>query len=426
MGRILLNETSESTSSKWSIKWLVIFLLWPFLSFLRAIGQYWQPWAKNLVWLFTIFFGYNIVSQGSYTDIQGYISQFKEFTRSDSTFVSFLNTLYSKESGYTDIIQQIVTYLTSRFTTDPRILTALFGAIFGFFYSRNIWYLIEIFGKPLTLISGFLLIIFSLIMGMWEMNVYRFGTATHVFLFGALPYLFERKKKYLIVSAVSILFHFSFILPVAFMLIYIFLGNRSTLFYLFYVISFFIAALDLETLRQYLWFLPEVFQTKVTIYTNEGFANRRAEGFIESSWHLRFAATSIKYSVLVLSSWFFINWKSFKKADKYLLSIYSVSLFFLAVFNVLGVIPGIDKFPRLGYLLFFAFLFSYVQSTEIVKSLKGTLILVSPLLLFYCLFNIRMWLGFVSFSTLLSNPFFAWVFENETSIIDEIKSLLTF
>lgn len=412
-------------SIKPSRGWLILFLLWPFLSFLRAIRYYWKPWAKNAVWLFTVFFGYNIIIHGSYTDIQGYVAQFKEFTRLDMPIASFLNSLYSRESGYTDIVQQIISYIVSKVTSDSRILTAIFGLIFGFFYSRNVWYLIGLSRKPLDNISGSVIIVFALIMGMWEMNVYRFSTASHVFLFGVIPFLFERKTKYLFISPLSILFHFSFILPVTLLFIYIFLGNRIVLYYILYILSFLISAIDLETLRQYLSFLPEIFQGKVLIYTNEDFASSRTEGFINSSWHVRFAAFSIKYSVLLISSWVFFNFRKLRNVCGYLLSTYSLSLLFLAVFNVLGVIPGIDRFPRLCYLLFFAFLFGFIQSTTIVKSLKYVLILVSPFLIFYCLYNIRLWLGFVSFSTIISNPFFAWVFENKTSIIELIKSLLT-
>ena len=81
---------------------ILLFLIWPLFALILSIKNYRQVWAKNIVWMFTIFFGYNIISQGSYTDIQGYINQFKEIVTENLSFQAFWVSLYASGSGIAD------------------------------------------------------------------------------------------------------------------------------------------------------------------------------------------------------------------------------------------------------------------------------------------------------------------------------------
>ncbi len=144
-------------------------------------------------------------------------------------------SFYSDSSGYVDILQPMVTYLVSRFTDNPTILFTIFGLIFGYFYSRNIWYVLGKIHGGITLVLFVFVLTFALINPIWNINGFRMWTAAQIFLYGTLPYLLEGKSKGLIWAAVSVFVHFSFLLPLTVLVLFFFSKNKipslSGLFY---------------------------------------------------------------------------------------------------------------------------------------------------------------------------------------------------
>ncbi len=122
----------------------LVFLIWPFLALIESIKNYRESWAKNGIWLFVIFFGFTFVPRIG-NDSMGYIRQFHELHNANVSLYQILGRLYTEGSRSLDIIQILISFLVSRFTDDYRILFAIFGAIFGYFYSRNIFPLINNF-----------------------------------------------------------------------------------------------------------------------------------------------------------------------------------------------------------------------------------------------------------------------------------------
>src|SRR5690606_37606352 len=122
--------------------------------------------------------------------------------------------VYFLDSGDIDITKYIVTFLVSRMTYSQPILTGIFAFIFGYFYSKNVFYLFQKCKGPITGWTWILIIIFMLIVPFLLINGFRFWTATHVYVFGLLPYLLEGKKRCLWFCGLSVVFHFAYLLPV--------------------------------------------------------------------------------------------------------------------------------------------------------------------------------------------------------------------
>ena len=123
-----------------SSAWLVFFLIWPFGALIRALRHFRAPQTKTIIWLFCIFFGFVFVIPENVpgaADSARYARQLIEAHNQPLSWSYFLSMLYA-EGGFVDIYQPFVTWLVAIFTDNPRILMAIFGAVFGFFYAQNL------------------------------------------------------------------------------------------------------------------------------------------------------------------------------------------------------------------------------------------------------------------------------------------------
>src|SRR5699024_1023376 len=118
--------------------------------------------------------------------------------------------------------------------------------IYGFFFSRNIWYVMERLEGKIRPATILLFSCFCLVMPFWFINGFRMWTAAHIFIYGLLPYLFEGRKSGLVIAVLSILVHYAFIVPVGVLFAYLLLGNRLIIYFLFFVTTFFVSEINIE------------------------------------------------------------------------------------------------------------------------------------------------------------------------------------
>ena len=107
---------------------------------------------------------------------------------------------------------------------------------------------------------------FVLINPFWNINGFRYNTADQIFIYGILLYFVEGKKAGIWFIIGTFTLHFSFMIAIAIFAIYLILGNRITLYFYFFLVSLFIEGLRLDTVRDNLIFLPEIFQDRTSSY----------------------------------------------------------------------------------------------------------------------------------------------------------------
>ena len=408
----------KSTNQKQNLYSLIIFLIWPFVSFILAFRHYDKTWAKNIVWLFVIFYGYSFVIIHAEADGIDYKLNFISNVNNQRSFSEFATILYNEETQKLDLLEPLISYWLSFFTTDYRMLFAMFGLIFGYFYSRNIWYLLERVSGSITKHSIVFILCFALLNSFWNINGFRFNTALHICLFGLLPFLYEGKKKYLWWVLVAPFVHFSFMVPVVLLIVFILLGNKMNLFFWLMVVSFFLSELNLEWLHGKVTFLPVLFQDKAGSYIEMGFRESVAD---TRNWYTIIYSYVLKYCTLVLAIF------AYYKEQKYILDrinlrrLFSFSLFMLAAANVISTIPSVGRFLILAYLCMFAFFFLLHQSKDQSSSMKRIMPFATPFILFYCIIVIRTGFDFLSFTTVFGNPFTAPFAEGDKALIEFIK-----
>src|SRR5699024_6267446 len=121
----------------------ILFLIWPLLSLISAFRNHRSSWAKNLLWAFVAFYGLSFAigggNQGS--DIVRYVAEVKRLHARQMTVEDMW--VYYQQRGEIDILRTLIAVVVSRVTDSQTVLTLVYGIIFGFFFSRNIWYVME-------------------------------------------------------------------------------------------------------------------------------------------------------------------------------------------------------------------------------------------------------------------------------------------
>ncbi len=383
----------------------VLFLIHPLTSVVTAFSNYKSSNAKNIFWLFIAFYGFTMVISDEEMDANRYREQFIELTKTEVTTSNFVSMLYQEESNYVDVAQPLLGFIVSRFTNDPRILFAAFGLVFGFFYSRNIWFLLERSGKRIKGSSIIYLLVFSVVIGFWSINGFRMWTAAQIFFFGSMKYLFENNKNGILIAASSILFHFSFMFPVSILLVFTAIPRNAAFLYWFFIISSFLSEINIELISNALThFLPGVFHQHIQGYTSLEYVESISTEIQTRNWRFLLYSKSIKWVAILFLSVIYFNGRKFILENKPFQSLFCYAILLMAATNLMNNIPSMGRFYLVAYLFVFALIFLYLQQAPSFK-LKGLALTVAfPFLVFYCVGMINGSFATIGLLTLFGNP----------------------
>jgi len=130
-------------------------LVWPFGMMISAFRQWEKPWSKNVFWIFCVFFGYTFIvakNDQSYKDSARIAQLLVYYANADMSLGELFRSFYSESSNMVDIVQPLIIFLVSRFTNSSRVLFTILAVIFGYFYSRNIWYVLGQIKSNITIV----------------------------------------------------------------------------------------------------------------------------------------------------------------------------------------------------------------------------------------------------------------------------------
>jgi hypothetical protein len=426
ISRITGNSIWNEENRKLELYYYLSFLIWPFGVMLAAVKYWKKSFSRNIFWLFCIFFGMAfIIAEGEMSaDSEYYASLLTQYAYSNLSLSELLKSFYSESSNYVDVVQPIITYLISRVTANPIVLFTIFGVIFGYFYSRNIWYLLGRLEGNITSILFIFILTFALLNPIWNINGFRMWTAAQVFLFGALPYFFEGKSKSLIWSASAILIHFSFLYPFAVLILFFFLKNRMNPYFAFFIITSFIKELDLEVLRNSLTFLPGFLQARVTGYTNLEYAEFRFDRMELHNWYIVYSKLSLRYLVYAIAVFIFFFFRKQIIQRKDLLSLFCFSILLYGFANIFSLVPSGERVLTVATTFMVAFVIILFNAFPKSKSLSLMQTVLVPFVVFFCIVKIREGMDFYGLVTLIGNPVFVVFNTDSIPLIEQIKGLL--
>ena len=132
---------------------LFLFILWPFIAFLKSLGNLKSPNNGIVFVLFFALFGYSISFQLTTADSYRIGALFCNYQTSD---LKSIISLY-RDGAITDIYRFAIYTLVKPFSNNPKSLFAVFGAIFGIFCYMSLKILVkERIGKNNTYFFIFL------------------------------------------------------------------------------------------------------------------------------------------------------------------------------------------------------------------------------------------------------------------------------
>jgi hypothetical protein len=337
--------------------YLLLFLLWPFLAFITALINYSQKESRKVVYLFLIYFGLTyVINAKVYFDAAGYAMQLKaDAALPFSDFFKIVGGLYTTDTSV-DIVGPLISFIVSRFTSDHRILFAVYAAVFGFFYLKNIDLLYNRYKENPGLNVLIHLAFFIVILPITAINGFRMWTAAWIFFFGAYHVILHRDARYLLIALGSSLVHWSFLSANIILIIYFFAGNRNFIYFPIAIASFVLPQFMAPVFQLISLRLGGALQGRFETYSSEDYIIVRQENFEQASWFLRIGNDLVFYYLLLAIIVIQLKSRSLmnEKAER---NLFSFLLLFLSFVNF-G--KGIPSFGGRFQIIFFLFATLYV------------------------------------------------------------------
>ncbi len=402
----------------------LLFIISPIVGLINSIRFYKTGSYKNIIWLFVVFYSYTITlpSKDADIDISRRIESFNnEAAHTDYKFSEFVRSYKQDDNWNADFFEPILVYIVSRFFSDVKIMFIVYGLLFGFFYSRNIACILDKLDSSLAKKITLLLFILALINPFWNINGFRFWFATHVYLYVLLPYFFENKKTHLFWLLIIPLIHFSYVFAVAIFVLYFILGNRTQLFFIFFIISVSFGKIKSNFLETVFSYLPGVIEKKANGYTSEDYIEKIGQTKeVGMNWYATFNSAYLKYFAIFVI--ILCYWKNRDLIKKEYNSLFSYVLFFLGFAFLVSSIPSMNRFITPGLYLFFSFYILFVANNLNTYWLKKYRYWTSFGLLICLVVQIRLGFDTISFLSVFTNPLIAPFFTEENfSLINIFK-----
>lgn len=421
------NNKNRSTDLWRFDAWLGVFMIWPFVAMVRGFAKFRSPHAKKIVWLFFVFFGFVFVyGRGDFAGLDSG-DYARRLTALHESWFGFegLKSIFFSENAYVDFYQPVLTWIVAYFTGNPRWLFMIFSAVFGYFYVQNMWIIFEHIDQKqkMSLVLVLFMFAFALTNPIWNINGVRMWTAAQVFIYGLFKYILEKDNKGLLWISSSILFHFSFFIPVAIFIIYRFIPKNITGLLIFFYLASFVSELNLEAARSFLSFLPDFLQPRVEGYTSEAYVESRSASTLNRSLHEIFASIASRWMLYI---WVFIiyykrkYWLDHQKALKHL---FMLGLFMGGIAQILSNIPSGGRFMLLVNVIFYAIFVLFVSERKMDVQLKYIKNISMLVLFFIIIFNFRMGFNYMGISTLFSNPILSLFIEDSEPLIVFVKKI---
>ena len=402
----------------------LLFLLNPLIAAVLAIKNYDNAKSKNIFWAFSVFYGltFAIGAESDGSDIVRYVAELKWLHVQSFSFTGIIN--YYLESGEIDFFRSIIVYTVSIFTDSGSILTGISGFVFGYFFSRNIWFILSRLKGKINTATKFLIICVILIAPIWFINGFRMWTAMHIFIFGLLPLLYDGNKKYIWLSFASIFVHFAFLFPSIVLIVYLIAGNRIKLYFFIFCLSLMFTQFEISKFNElFEQFLPKAITERTASYRSE----EKVSNFREQSnqeeivWYAKWYRKALYWALFVLLIRLYFKSRNLIKKNSQLVSYFSFVLLFFSFANFSSSMPSGTRFQIVASFIALSFIILYLQNINEDILFKKFVKIVYPFLLLFLIISVRTGFYSTSVQTIIGNPIVLLFKQEFISLNDILK-----
>ena len=417
---------------------IILVILWPFIGLIHTLYNWRQRWAKNTFWLVCVYMGAVHVywPEGTFLGIGAdggrYVLRLMEWYNLGYSLKTLFGN-YLVDPHTMDLYQQLVTWGVSKVTENGHVLFMIFAIVYGFFYSRNMWYILEKLPENIPVQFIILITLFFLISPITHINGVRMWTALHVYVYAFMPYLFEKDKKYLWMLLLTPLIHFSYLYVMlvgyAFVLIPYSLKAESKLFLwctlVFFIITLFINSLNLNTVSDVLVeYSPDAYSNRIEGYVSQSVLERNVESSALRNWYIA-ASSQIKYwSYNLLLFALFPYLKKYYKQKDVVIHWYNYTMILGGLANIMSLIPSGGRFQLLSQMFSVSLILMLTSSFKHDLLIYKIFNIVLLILLIPFIVDIRTLFDYYSISLIFGNFITVFFWENNTLLITYIKMLV--
>lgn len=417
----------------------IVTLLFPFVGLILSLVYWKKSWAMNMFWLACIYMGAILIYHhegtmlGEGMDSGRYVLTL--INMHNNPYITFWSvlSLYQIDMNYMDLYQQLITYFVSRFTDNGHVLFAVFATVFGFFYSRNIWYILNKLPSKKLGILYVLFGLFFLVCPITQINGVRMWTALHVLVYAMLPYLVEKKKSRLWLLFITPLIHFSYLYVGIFSIIYVLIPFRfktnNSLFIYFaiitYIVTLFINSLSLDTVSSMIAeYSPEAYEDRIDLYVNQNLLDRNNTAAAANNWYLAAGRNISNWSYSIILVLLFPVIRKYFKGNESITNLYIYTMLIGSFANITALIPGGGRFQLLATMFklstILLIILNIPKNMTVYKiSSIFSIILILPLIV-----EIRKLFDFFGINLIFGNFITVFISETNVPLIVFIKSLL--
>ena len=401
---------SENNAASW-----ILFFLFPFATFVYALKNFFNKNSQRLILAFSFLYGYSVfVTSG---DIARYEQGFYDIVMLswgdfEYLLTNFMNPmkreLYDSNvlSNKPDIFALITSFTVSRFTDNPRWFWAIISLIntfliikFTLTISREITWFKNLASQRIFFIGLALMVPFF-----YGVIGIRFWPALFFFMIYAIRFLKQKKFKYLFIAALSILMHYSFIVPFSLLLL-AYLVPKSKMIYkslvLFGVVIFAFSSVSssLNTIKSISNnFQETTIEDSANSYTDEEVLNERIDAKKGNNWYVQLKDDLILYFFLIIGILDVLGILVFRE-NSFLKRMYPLFVVFLILVLLTKDLGSISRFKYIYYLLFlsrYAILVGIQPYNGLLRYISYSF---APILLLYVVVTFRA--GFYTVEPLL-------------------------
>jgi hypothetical protein len=414
----------------------ILFLIWPFGSFLLALGRNALFNYRSIILLFSFIFGYTVYLYSG--DILEYEKSYREILKYSWGDYWFLITHVLSIDKLNDYVPNVVNtqpdiyalsmqFVTSRLTENPRWFWAFVSLFYTFIFLR---FIKDVYAEidwkekafPQKVFFAFLILMVPFYVGVTGV---RFWTALFVFMTFSLKYVKSHRSKYIFLASTSILIHFSFLVPFITLLLYRYLKMSRWMVTALILISagFFAVSSNneiLEIIQSNTGFFEETsVEDRVEGYSNSELLMQKKAIAAGRNWYINLHQNSLLY-VLIFT--FLLEFAGFFKwnSNAFLKNLYPLIVIFFCLTLLTFNLGSLGRFRYVFYLLslvYYAVLYGINPGNRALRILSYILI---PLLVLHIAVSARAGFYYVDPLLLVSNPILLFFVQSDVSLSELI------
>ncbi len=380
-----------------------------------------HPEKKYFKMLFVMFFAFVglafCVNMEGTSDVSRYVWGFEQLHSIRKVgFLEYFRSIPDKQQiDYYSVFMQ---WLISRITGNPKIYLGILAMVYAMFFAKNVEYIIDKTNNNTKL--WVLLIVLLIVTPKMTSITHRWWTALQVFLYGALPAIFEKKYIRLVWCVITpLLIHFSFVYPLIILMAALMLPKRKLFPYLLvFVVCSLIDSLDFSAITPYVEkIMPEMTADRTVRYIN---AEADDQNFFATSARLFMNIANVIISILI-----FVKGRQSFKADSTMRSIYVTALMIGSFAAVANLTEWGWRYLNLSNMLFVCLYIYYLSFNVDNASVNRMFRVFSPVFIYVIIFQIRGFLSIIGpFQLFAGNYLTTWFLNDTFSVLDMIKYIL--